>query len=160
MATTASTMDATKAPQRTGPVLAAIGDPAHAPEVLKAAVRFAELFHSSLVLCKVIAPQPVPMSPDGFLISGDLAPPVDHAADQELQMLARSLPEGVKTESMTVIDIPWQGICEAAKRVHASLIVLGPHEYHGLDVLLGTTAAKVVNHTDRSVIVVRGDLPS
>jgi nucleotide-binding universal stress UspA family protein len=35
------------------------------------------------------------------------------------------------------------------------LIVIGSHGYDALDRLLGTTAAKVVNHADRSVLVVR-----
>jgi nucleotide-binding universal stress UspA family protein len=35
------------------------------------------------------------------------------------------------------------------------LIVIGSHGYGALDHVLGTTAAKVVNHADRSVLVVR-----
>jgi nucleotide-binding universal stress UspA family protein len=34
-------------------------------------------------------------------------------------------------------------------------VVLGSHGYSGFDRILGTTAAKVVNHCDRSVLVVR-----
>ena len=36
------------------------------------------------------------------------------------------------------------------------LIVIGSHGYGGIDHLLGTTAARVVNHADRPVLVVRG----
>jgi nucleotide-binding universal stress UspA family protein len=39
--------------------------------------------------------------------------------------------------------------------VEAALILIGSHGYSGLDHLLGTTAARVVNHADRSVLVVR-----
>ena len=53
------------------------------------------------------------------------------------------------------LAIPWQGICEAARRVGADLIVIGSHGYGGLDRLLGTTAAKVVNHARVSVMVVK-----
>jgi nucleotide-binding universal stress UspA family protein len=35
------------------------------------------------------------------------------------------------------------------------LIVIGSHGYHDADRVLGTTAAKVVNHADHSVLVVR-----
>jgi len=51
--------------------------------------------------------------------------------------------------------VPWQAICEAAREQEAELIILGSHGYGGFDRLLGTTAAKVVNHADRSVMVVR-----
>ena len=37
----------------------------------------------------------------------------------------------------------------------ASVIVIGSHGYGGLERLLGTTAARVVNHADRAVLVVR-----
>jgi nucleotide-binding universal stress UspA family protein len=42
-----------------------------------------------------------------------------------------------------------------ARSVEADLIVIGSHGYAGFDRLLGTTAAKVVNHAHCSVLVVR-----
>jgi len=36
--------------------------------------------------------------------------------------------------------------------------VIGSHGYGGLDRLLGTTAARVVNHADRNVLIVRNAL--
>jgi universal stress protein F len=57
----------------------------------------------------------------------------------------------------TAVDIgtPWDAICRKATELHASMIVIGSHGYGGLDRLLGTTAGKVVNHADCSVMVVR-----
>jgi universal stress protein F len=59
-----------------------------------------------------------------------------------------------------VVDlaIPWDGICRAALEHAVDLVVLGSHGYHGLDKLLGTTAAKVVNHTSTNVFIVRKPL--
>jgi nucleotide-binding universal stress UspA family protein len=54
-----------------------------------------------------------------------------------------------------VVGVPWQAICDAARRDAANLIVIGSHGYGGIDRLLGTTAAKVVNHASCSVFVVR-----
>lgn len=54
------------------------------------------------------------------------------------------------------VGSPWQSICKVAKAEDVELIVLGSHGYSGLDHVLGTTAAKVVNHADRSVLIVRG----
>jgi nucleotide-binding universal stress UspA family protein len=53
------------------------------------------------------------------------------------------------------LAIPWQGICQAAAQVGANLVVIGSHGYGGIDRLLGTTAAKVVNHSAVSVLVVK-----
>ena len=57
----------------------------------------------------------------------------------------------------TAVDIgtPWDAICRKATELQASMIVIGSHGYSGLDRLLGTTAGKVVNHADCSVMVVR-----
>jgi nucleotide-binding universal stress UspA family protein len=50
---------------------------------------------------------------------------------------------------------PWSAICGEAKSEGADLIVIGSHGYGGFDRILGTTAAKVVNHAECSVLVVR-----
>ena len=50
---------------------------------------------------------------------------------------------------------PWRAILDVARDLDVDLIVLGSHRYHGLDRVLGTVAAKVVNHADRDVLVVR-----
>jgi nucleotide-binding universal stress UspA family protein len=46
-------------------------------------------------------------------------------------------------------------VCKEAHQEDVDLIMVGSHGYSGVDRLLGTTAAKVVNHADRSVLVVR-----
>lgn len=51
---------------------------------------------------------------------------------------------------------PWN----LRRRAHddVDLIVIGLHGYGTLDRILGTTAAKVTNHTDRNVLVIRTSL--
>jgi len=46
-------------------------------------------------------------------------------------------------------------ICRTARELDADLIVIGSHGYGGIDRVLATTAARVVNHADRSVLVAR-----
>lgn len=54
------------------------------------------------------------------------------------------------------IGTPWDTICREAKSRDCDLVVIGSHGYSGfVDRVLGTTASKVVNHCDRSVLVVR-----
>ena len=48
----------------------------------------------------------------------------------------------------------WRAIVEAAETSRADLIVMGSHAYGGLDRVLGTIAAKVVDHAKRNVLVV------
>ena len=56
---------------------------------------------------------------------------------------------------IVVFGDPWRVIVENAANFDVDLIVIGSHRYHGrLDRVLGTVAAKVVNHADRNVLVV------
>jgi nucleotide-binding universal stress UspA family protein len=53
----------------------------------------------------------------------------------------------------------WQAICDTALKERVDLIAIGSHGYGGIDRVLGTTAAKIVNHAPCSVLVIRaGDL--
>jgi nucleotide-binding universal stress UspA family protein len=50
---------------------------------------------------------------------------------------------------------PWEALCKAPREENVDLIVIGSHGYSGLDHVLETTAAKIVNHADRPVLVFR-----
>ncbi len=76
-------------------------------------------------------------------------------AGADLARHAAACPPGLVEKTLVHIGVPWEAICSAAKEVEADLIVIGSHGYSGLDRLMGTTAAKVVNHSDRNVLVVR-----
>ena len=72
------------------------------------------------------------------------------------QCAAGISPELLAPEPVDVtVGVPWDGLCNEAKRRRANLLVIGSHGYGALDRLLGTTAAKVVNHAHCSVLVVR-----
>jgi universal stress protein F len=65
-------------------------------------------------------------------------------------------PHADVVESIRVsLGSPWQVVCENARELGVDLVVVGSHGYSVLDHLIGTTAARVVNHCDRSVLVVR-----
>lgn len=51
----------------------------------------------------------------------------------------------------------WRLICDAATKHRAALVVVGAHAYRPIERMLGTTAAKVANRADCSVLVVRGN---
>jgi nucleotide-binding universal stress UspA family protein len=77
-------------------------------------------------------------------------------ARADLEVRARDVPAEHFDGLATGVGSPWKAICEAARDYDADLIVIGSHDHQALDHLLGTTAAKIVNHADRSVLVVRG----
>ncbi len=80
---------------------------------------------------------------------------LQHQAERELATLAAECPPESIEKTVVHIGIPWESICATAKAVDADLVVIGSHGVRGLDHVLGTTAAKVVNHADRNVLVVR-----
>ncbi len=65
------------------------------------------------------------------------------------------VPAEARGGTKVVLGSPWQSICETARDLRADLVVIGSHGYSGIDHVLGTTAAKVVNHAACSVLVVR-----
>lgn len=76
-------------------------------------------------------------------------------ARRELDDLAQEAPPDVVEGTTTLVGVAWDAICNAARDLDADMIVIGSHGYGLLDRVLGTTAAKIVNHADRSVLVVR-----
>jgi nucleotide-binding universal stress UspA family protein len=76
-------------------------------------------------------------------------------AQEELAAQAAGIPADLAGERRVVVGVPWQAVCETALAIGAELLVIGSHGYSGIDRLLGTTAAKVVNHATCSVLVVR-----
>lgn len=80
---------------------------------------------------------------------------LQHDAERELAKLAAGCPEGVIDKTVVHVGTPWESICATSKQLDVDLIVIGSHGVRGLDHVLGTTAAKVVNHADRNVLVVR-----
>ena len=76
-------------------------------------------------------------------------------ATQDLATWAKRVPAELLEGAVVEMGTPWDGICRKATELGVGWIVIGSHGYGGLDRLLGTTAGKVVNHADCSVLVVR-----
>jgi nucleotide-binding universal stress UspA family protein len=78
-----------------------------------------------------------------------------HRAQEDLALLARSVPQD-RVAAVRVEEGPAPDVIErVAREENADMIVIGAHAYGPMERLLGTVAAKVVNHADRSVMVVR-----
>ena len=76
-------------------------------------------------------------------------------AKKDVEAQRATVDPSVPARTRVDLGTPWRQILDAAKAEGVDLIVIGSHGYGGLDRLLGTTAAKVVNHAECSVLVIR-----
>jgi universal stress protein F len=124
-------------------------------DVLGAAVALGRKTGAKLVLFRSVGlPRELPV--EAFSVAPEDIPLMLEArAKQDLERLEAGVPKEVRGTTRVLIGTPWQAIERAAGEEDVDLIVIGSHGYGTLDKMLGTTAAKVVNHADRAVLVVR-----
>lgn len=137
-------------------ILVCLDDSPRAPRVLEAAIDLARRTSAKLTLFKSVGLPPEIEQEDVIGM-----PPKTFA--ERLVASAKAallrLRDEVPTEMLDAVEVkvgsPWDAICQEAKKTNADLIMIGSHGYGGMDRILGTTAAKVVNHAECSVMVVR-----
>ncbi len=123
--------------------------------VLEAAVALAQRFGAQLILVHSVG-IPFDFPADALGLSPTALPGIlEEAARRDLEARARTLPPDVPHKVDIQIGTPWQVVCNLAKDEDVDLVVIGSHGYSGLDRVIGTTAARVVNHADRPVMVIR-----
>jgi nucleotide-binding universal stress UspA family protein len=136
-------------------ILVGLDGSPRAPGVLTAAVATARAHGAKLVLLRSVGLPPD--VPQDFWRTTDepLLELLEHRAKVYLEECAGRVPRELLVGSEVKVGVPWQAVCDAARRLEAELVVVGSHGYGGVDHLLGTTAAKIVNHAPCSVLVVR-----
>jgi nucleotide-binding universal stress UspA family protein len=135
-------------------ILVALDGSERAPIVLDAALELARAVRAKLVLFRAVG-LPIDLSPGLFMIAPEDAPALlEKEAMQALSHLAKPVPPELLGGIHVAVGQPWDAICAAAKREDVDVVVIGSHGHHFIDRILGTTAARVVNHADRSVLVV------
>ena len=138
-----------------GPILVALDGSPRAPGVLRVAMHLAHKLGARLWLFRAVG-LPVEFSLERYPVApSQLGPFLLERARQDLDAIARDLPPEVVAGVSTELGTAWDAVCTEAKKVDASLIVIGAQGYGRFDRLLGTNAAKIVNHADRAVLVVR-----
>ncbi len=122
--------------------------------VLARAVELAkELGAKVRLMTAVHVPPMVPALPVGPIYVDRQAMFDDAAA--LLREREREVPPELRDGILVEMGIAHAAICSAARSYDAHLVVIGAHRHGVLARMLGTTAAAVVNHIDRPVIVVR-----
>ena len=140
-------------------ILVGLDGSSHQSVVLATACDLAQRLAAQLVLFRAVPlPAELPANAMGVtpVALGDL---LIEGAKQGLAEVARNLTPSLVASTRVELGSPWRTICETATVEKVDLIIIGSHGYGGLDRVLGTTAGKVVNHADRSVMVVR-DTPA
>jgi universal stress protein F len=138
-----------------GNILVGLDGSPRAPAVLEVAVDLARRSGQKLVLFRSFGVPPEMPPAVWKLDEGSLIENLREHARDYLNECGRKVPKELLGEVRVEVGVPWQAACSAAKGMHADLIVIGSHGYGTVDRLLGTTAAKIVNHAECSVLVVR-----
>lgn len=139
-------------------ILVALDGSTREKSVLDAGVKMATGLGASLLLLRVIGLQTdvpldlVRVSPAEFEIELQ-----KRAKDAITALATKTIPAGVEWVAQVVTGAPWDAIGWVAKAEDVDLVVIGAHGYGRLDRVMGTTASRVVNHADRSVLVVRNE---
>lgn len=124
-------------------------------DVFDTAVNLANKTGGKLVLFRAVG-IPLGLPPEAYAMSPDsLENLLEQEAKRYLEQVAAQAPAGLVEGVHVHAGTPWRSLCAAARELSADLIVIGSHGYQGLDRLIGTTASKVVNHAECSVLVVR-----
>ena len=123
-------------------------------KALPAAVEYCRAFGARLHVITVL--------PDfGMNLVADYFPPdFEQKAlaetDQCLHQLVKGqVPEGLDVQCIVAHGTVYEEILATASKINADLIVMAAHRPELKDYLLGPNAARVVRHSDRSVLVVR-----
>lgn len=136
-------------------ILAALDGSPRTALVLHEAEVLATRHGAALHLCRAVN-IPLGMPLEAWSLSGDeLTARLVEDANRELNEQLRGLPAAIHGQVHVRIGRPAQVICDVADAIPADLVVVGSHGFDALDRLLGTTAARVVNHAACSVLVVR-----
>jgi universal stress protein F len=136
-------------------ILVGLDGSPRAPGVLAAAAKIAGAQGAKLLLLRSVGLPPD--VPQDFWKKTDepLLDLLKRRASEYLDECAAAVPRDLLERCEVAVGAPWQTVCDTARRIEADLVVIGSHGYAGFDRVLGTTAAKVVNHAPCSVLVVR-----
>jgi universal stress protein F len=143
-------------------ILVGLDGSAREPLVLAAAQDLALRFDSQLRLVRAVGLPPEIPAEAWQDPKCSVKEYLERQAHDGLERCAARLAETLRSRCSleVVVAAPWEALCLCAQAYEADLIVIGSHGYGALDRILGTTAARVVNHALCSVFVARAPEPA
>ena len=131
-----------------------LGNESSWAKALPAAIEYCEAFGSNLHVMTVMpdfrSPMVAQFFPDDH--EGKL---MDNAKGVLHKFVADRVPEEIKVQHIVADGTIYKAIIETADDIGADLIIMGSHRPELQDYLLGPNAARVVRHSQKSVLVVR-----
>ena len=131
-----------------------LGNESSWKKALPTAIEYCSAFGAKLHVMTVVPDFASPMVAQFF--------PSDHerkmmdAADELLHnFVSDRVPDTIKVQHIVAEGTIYKTIIEMAEKIDADLIIMGSHRPELEDYLLGPNAARVVRHSDKSVLVVR-----
>lgn len=125
------------------------------PKVLEAAIALAKDRGGKVHLARAMM-VPVSIPTAVWTLQGeDFSQFLVEHGNKELEATAEKVPTELRGEAITRLGQPADVLIALAEELDVDLVVIGSHGYGGIDRVLGTTAAKVVNRAKCSVLVVR-----
>lgn len=80
---------------------------------------------------------------------------VERVSNWLKEMVAANVPASLPTHRLVAVGKVYAEILAAASKIDADLIILASHNPEMSDFLIGSNAARVARHADRSVLIVR-----
>lgn len=131
-----------------------LGNESSWQKALPTAVEYCSAFGATLHVMTVVPDFGSPMVAQFF--------PADHESKviestNELlhKFVADRVPDTIKVQHIVADGTIYKTIIDTAERIGADLIIMASHRPELEDYLLGPNAARVVRHSDKSVLVVR-----
>lgn len=125
------------------------------PKVLEAAIALAKDRGGKVYLARAMM-VPVSIPTAVWTLQGeDFSQFLVEHGNKELAVTAEKVPTELRGEAITRLGQPADVLIALAEELDVDLVVIGSHGYGGIDRVLGTTAAKVVNRAKCSVLVIR-----
>ena len=117
------------------------------------AVEYAKAFKAKIILLTVIPDYE--MSFASHLFDSGVVKKIITDTKKKLEQFSHKNLDGIATEACVVQGTVYECIIEKAKKNKADLIIMSANRPELKDYLLGPNAARVVRHSDCSVLVVR-----
>ena len=131
-----------------------LGNESSWAKALPAAIEYCEVFGSNLHVMTVMPDFRSPMVAQ-FFPDDHEDKLMDNAKDVLHKFVADRVPEEIKVQHIVADGTIYKAIIETADDIGADLIIMGSHRPELQDYLLGPNAARVVRHSQKSVLVVR-----
>ncbi len=123
-------------------------------KAISVAVEYAEAFSAKIYLMTCIPDSGMAIVNQYF--SKSKVNEIVGSTNKELHVISKdNIPDTIEVQHIVTTGTVYESIINTAKKIDADLIIMSAHRPELKDYLLGPNSARVVRHSNRSVLVVR-----